>query len=60
MKIEKRKLSELRVVDLRNELSKRKLDTTGLKPSLVKRLRLVRYTEPQNSISQKFCKICRL
>ncbi|XP_055712229.1 uncharacterized protein LOC129807164 [Phlebotomus papatasi] len=39
MESEKRKFKDLRVIDLRNELSKRGLDTTGLKPVLAERLK---------------------
>lgn len=39
--IEMRKLSELRVVDLKNELEKRGLDTLGVKAILLDRLTTV-------------------
>lgn len=38
-----RKLSELRVVDLRSELDKRGLDKSGVKKDLVERLQKVAY-----------------
>jgi hypothetical protein len=38
---EKRKLTELRVVDLRAELERRNLDKTGVKAVLIERLQKV-------------------
>ena len=49
--IVKRKLRDLRVVDLKNELERRNLDKSGVKATLVERLAKVNFFETENNSS---------